>query len=115
MGKFKETKRTDGISTSDIIMRIVKDYNQFVMRNLDRGYSRKELNLSYVKVWLRIFLFSNNVVSSLFFFLSHLCLLGAFAGLLGEYCIVFSPFHLGCDCFSFIPLAGKAPKGKYEY
>ncbi|KAL9267887.1 Choline-phosphate cytidylyltransferase 1-like protein [Drosera capensis] len=48
-GKFKETKRTDGISTSDIIMRIVKDYNQYVMRNLDRGYTRKELNLSYVK------------------------------------------------------------------
>lgn len=50
-GKFKETKRTDGISTSDIIMRIVKDYNEYVMRNLARGYSRKDLGVSYVKVY----------------------------------------------------------------
>jgi hypothetical protein len=49
-GRFKETKRTDGVSTSDLIMRIVKDYNQYVMRNLARGYTRKQLGVSYVKV-----------------------------------------------------------------
>ncbi|CAK9232355.1 unnamed protein product [Sphagnum troendelagicum] len=48
-GKFKETKRTDGVSTSDLIMRIVKDYNEYVMRNLARGYTRKDLGVSYVK------------------------------------------------------------------
>lgn len=49
IGKFKETKRTDGVSTSEIIMRILKDYNEYVMRNLARGYSRKDLGVSYVK------------------------------------------------------------------
>ncbi|XP_057850156.1 choline-phosphate cytidylyltransferase 2 isoform X3 [Cryptomeria japonica] len=49
IGKFKETKRTEGISTSDIIMRILKGYNQYVMRNLARGYTRKDLGVSYVK------------------------------------------------------------------
>jgi hypothetical protein len=52
IGKFKETKRTDGVSTSDLIMRILKDYNQYVMRNLARGYTRKDLGVSYVKVSL---------------------------------------------------------------
>lgn len=48
-GQFMVTQRTDGISTSDIITKIVKDYDLYLMRNFKRGVSRKELNVSWIK------------------------------------------------------------------
>ncbi len=45
-GKFLVTKRTEGISTSDLIIRILKNYNGFIQRNLARGYTPNDLNIT---------------------------------------------------------------------
>jgi choline-phosphate cytidylyltransferase len=48
-GKFLVTQRTEGVSTTGIITKIVRDYEQYIARQFKRGASRQELNVSWLK------------------------------------------------------------------
>ena len=46
--RFVASKRTDGISTTDIIVSIIKDYDLYVLRNYRRGVSFADMNVHVI-------------------------------------------------------------------
>ncbi|SBS88114.1 choline-phosphate cytidylyltransferase, putative [Plasmodium ovale curtisi] len=48
-GKFKATQRTEGVSTTDLIVRILKNYEDYIERSLQRGIHPDELNIGVTK------------------------------------------------------------------
>jgi len=44
-GRFLATKRTEGISTSDIMMRIIRNFDDYVERSIKKGASSTDLNI----------------------------------------------------------------------
>lgn len=48
-GRFLATQRTEGISTTDLIMRVIRDYDFYVKRNIKKGCTAEELNITKEK------------------------------------------------------------------
>lgn len=47
--KFRATVRTVGVSTTDIIVRILQNYEDYVDRSLSRGVKPRDMNIGYTK------------------------------------------------------------------
>jgi len=48
-GRFLATERTEGVSTTDLIMRVIRDYEFYVKRNVKKGCTAEDLNITKEK------------------------------------------------------------------
>ena len=48
-GMFLETQRTEGVSTTGLITRVIRKYDDFVKRNQARGKTLQDMNVSFLK------------------------------------------------------------------
>ena len=46
------TLRTEGISTSDLMARILKDRTDLMIRNLGKGVARDDMGISILRYWV---------------------------------------------------------------
>lgn len=59
LGKFKATKRTEGISTTDVVAKILRNKEMYYVRNLRRGVPRNKLGMGifrYIKLKVQLML-----------------------------------------------------------
>lgn len=59
LGKFKATQRTQGISTTDVVAKILRNKEMYYVRNLRRGVPRQKLGMGiwrYMKLKVQLFL-----------------------------------------------------------
>jgi len=49
LGKFQATLRTEGISTTDVVAKILKNKEIYYIRNLKRGVPRSQLGMSLTR------------------------------------------------------------------
>jgi len=58
LGKFKATQRTQGVSTTDIVAKILRHKEMYYVRNLKRGVPREKLGMSlarFIKLKVQLF------------------------------------------------------------
>ena len=61
-GRFIPTLRTEGVSTTDLLIRILKDRENYYERNLKKGYSRLSMKLNYFEyVYIQMRSVSHNI------------------------------------------------------
>lgn len=51
-GRFLPTNRTEGISTTDIMMRIIRHFDEYVERNIRKGARPEDLNIGVEKYFV---------------------------------------------------------------
>jgi choline-phosphate cytidylyltransferase len=59
LGKFKATQRTKGISTTDVVAKILRNKEMYYVRNLRRGVPRQKLGMGiwrYMKLKVQLML-----------------------------------------------------------